>query len=45
MLSIFRTLMSDQQGATAIEHTLIAAFLSLAAIQVMMLVGGDVSSV
>ncbi len=44
MLSIFRSLMSDQRGATALEHTLIAALIFLAAIQVMMLVGDKVPS-
>jgi len=40
MLSIFRKLMKDNDGATAIEYTLIAALISVAAITAMTTVGG-----
>ena len=40
MLSIFRKLMRDKDGATAIEYTLIAALISVAAIAAMSTVGG-----
>ena len=40
MLSIFRRLMKDNDGATAIEYTLIAALISVAAITAMRTVGG-----
>ena len=36
MLSIFRRAMKDEQGATAIEYTLIAALISVAAIVAML---------
>src|SRR5262249_35012808 len=45
MLSIFRKLMKNQDGATAIEYTLIAALISVAAIAAMGTVGGKVSNV
>jgi pilus assembly protein Flp/PilA len=45
MLSIFRRLMENSQGATAIEYTLIAALISVAAIASMGKVGGKVSNV
>jgi pilus assembly protein Flp/PilA len=45
MLSIFRKLMKDNDGATAIEYTLIAALISVAAITAMSSVGGKVSNV
>jgi pilus assembly protein Flp/PilA len=45
MLSIFRKLMKDNDGATAIEYTLIAALISVAAIAAMTTVGGKVSNV
>ena len=45
MLSIFRNLMKDQQGATAIEYVLIASLISVAAITAMGTVGGKVSNV
>jgi pilus assembly protein Flp/PilA len=45
MLSIFRKLMRDNHGATAIEYTLIAALISVAAITAMSTVGGKVSNV
>ena len=45
MLSIFRRLMKNQQGATAIEYTLIAALISVAAIVAMGNVGSKVSGV
>jgi pilus assembly protein Flp/PilA len=44
MLSIFRHLMKDADGATAIEYTLIAALVSIAAIAAMKLVGGGLSN-
>ena len=45
MLSIFRHLMTSDQGATAIEYTLIASLISVAAIVAMKTVGGKVSNV
>jgi pilus assembly protein Flp/PilA len=45
MLSVFRNLMSNNDGATAIEYTLIAALISVAAITAMSSVGGKVSNV
>ncbi len=40
MLSIFRRLMKNAQGATAIEYTLIASLIAVAAIASMRTVGG-----
>jgi pilus assembly protein Flp/PilA len=45
MLSVFRHLMKSDQGATAIEYTLIASLISVAAIAAMGKVGGKVSNV
>ena len=45
MLSIFRKLMKNEQGATAIEYTLIASLIAVAAITAMGKVGGKVSNV
>ncbi len=45
MLSIFRKLMKNEQGATAIEYVLIASLISVAAIVAMGSVGGKVSNV
>ena len=45
MLSIFRRLMQNEQGATAIEYTLIASLIAVAAITAMSTVGGKVSNV
>ena len=45
MLSIFRSLMKSERGATAIEYTLIAALISVAAITAMSTVGGKVTNV
>jgi len=45
MLSIFRHLMKNQQGATAIEYTLIASLIAVAAITAMRTVGGKVTNV
>jgi pilus assembly protein Flp/PilA len=45
MLSVFRSLTKSEQGATAIEYTLIAALISVAAIVAMRTVGGKVSNV
>ncbi len=45
MLSIFRKLMKNEQGATAIEYTLIASLIAVAAIASMRTVGGKVSNV
>ena len=45
MLSILRKLMKDDNGATAIEYTLIAALISVAAITRMSSIGGKVSNV
>ena len=45
MLSIFRKLMKNECGATAIEYVLIASLISVAAIAAMTSVGGKVSNV
>ena len=45
MLFIFRRLMKNEQGATAIEYVLIASLISVAAITAMGTVGGKVSNV
>jgi pilus assembly protein Flp/PilA len=45
MLSIFRRLMSNERGATAIEYTLIASLIAVAAITAMGSVGGKVTNV
>jgi pilus assembly protein Flp/PilA len=45
MLSIFRRLMKNTEGATAIEYTLIASLIAVAAIASMRTVGGKVSNV
>jgi pilus assembly protein Flp/PilA len=44
MLSIFRRLMKNEKGATAIEYTLIASLISVAAIVAFRSVGGSVSN-
>ncbi len=45
MLSIFRRLMKNTDGATAIEYTLIASLIAVAAITAMTSVGKTVSNV
>jgi pilus assembly protein Flp/PilA len=45
MLSIFRRLIKNTHGATAIEYTLIASLIAVAAIASMRTVGGKVSNV
>jgi pilus assembly protein Flp/PilA len=45
MLSIFRRMMNNEQGATAIEYTLIAALISVAAIVALGSVGTKVNGV
>jgi pilus assembly protein Flp/PilA len=45
MLSIFRRLMKNEGGATAIEYTLIASLIAVAAIVAMRAVGTNVSGV
>ena len=45
MLSIFRKLMKNDDGATAIEYVLIGSLISVAAIAAMARVGGKVSNV
>jgi len=45
MLSIFRKLMKNDDGATAIEYVLIASLISVAAIIAMQTVGRKVSNV
>ena len=45
MLSIFRRLMKNEHGATAIEYTLIASLIAVAAIATMRTVGTNVNSV
>lgn len=45
MLSIFRSLMKNDRGATAIEYTLIASLIAVAAITAMKSVGGKITNV
>ena len=45
MLSIFRRLMKNNDGATAIEYTLIASLIAVAAITAMGAVGTKVNGV
>jgi pilus assembly protein Flp/PilA len=45
MLSIFRRLMKNEHGATAIEYTLIASLIAVAAITAFATVGNKVSNV
>jgi pilus assembly protein Flp/PilA len=45
MLSIFRQLMKNQDGATAIEYTLIASLIAVAAITAMGKVGTKIQGV
>jgi pilus assembly protein Flp/PilA len=45
MLSLFRRLMKDVEGATAIEYTLIVSLIAVAAIASMRTVSGKVSNV
>ena len=45
MLSIFRRLMKNERGATAIEYTLIASLIAVAAIAAMTSVGTKVNGV
>ena len=45
MLSIFRRLMKSKKGATAIEYTLIASLIAVAAIVAMQSVRGKVQNV
>ena len=45
MLSIFRRLMKNERGATAIEYTLIASLIAVAAITAMKTVGNKVTNV
>ncbi len=45
MLSIFRKLMQSDRGATAIEYTLIASLVAVAAITAMNKVGGKLTTV
>ena len=45
MLSIFRNVMKSDRGATAIEDTLIASLIAVAAIIGMKAVGGSVNGV
>ncbi len=45
MLSIFRRVMKDNQGTTAVEYTLIASLIAVAAIASMRTVGDKVNNV
>ncbi len=45
MLSIFRQLARDDRGATAVEYTLIASLIAVAAIASMRSVGDKVNNV
>lgn len=45
MLSLFRHLARDLQGASAVEYTLIASLIAVAAIASMRSVSGKVSNV
>jgi pilus assembly protein Flp/PilA len=44
MLSVFRRLMKNEHGATAIEYTLIVSLIAVAAIASMRTVGHKVSN-
>ncbi len=44
MLSIFRNVLKDESGATAIEYGLIAALISVAAITAFTTVGSKLSN-
>lgn len=45
MLSILRRMMKDNQGATAVEYTLIASLIAVAAIASMRTVGDKINNV
>lgn len=45
MLRFFRRLSSSQEGVTAIEYTLIAALIAVAAITAMSTLGNTISNV
>jgi pilus assembly protein Flp/PilA len=45
MLSILRTLMKNDRGATAIEYTLISSLIAVAGIVAMNKVGGKIHNV
>ncbi len=45
MLSIFRRIMKGNQGATAVEYTLIASLIAVAAIASMRTVGEKINNV
>jgi len=45
MLSMFRRLMRRDDGATAIEYTLIASLIAVAAIASMRTIGGKITNV
>jgi pilus assembly protein Flp/PilA len=45
MLAIFRRLMKSEHGATAIEYTLIASLIAVAAIAAFTTVGHKISNV
>lgn len=45
MLSIFRRLVKDESGSTAIEYTLIASLIAVAAITALNIMGGRISNV
>lgn len=44
MLSIFRRLMKNEKGATAIEYALIASLIAVAAITAMTSVGSGITN-
>ena len=45
MLSLFRRLVRDVRGATAVEYTLIASLIAVATLASMRSVGGKVNNV
>lgn len=45
MLRFFRRLLTNQEGVTAIEYTLIAALIAVAAITAMSTLGNTISNV
>jgi len=45
MYAIFKDLMNDESGATAIEYGLIAALVSVAAIAALQALGGSLNSI
>jgi len=45
MLSIFRQLMKNEQGATAVEYTLLCSLIAMATVSAITKVGAKIASV